>query len=83
MKNLQHSFRNDPFGKMGGGAPLRDPEGHILAERGNVFDRNPLELYNYTPSKQPKEIENDKYLLDLSSYSKLLIFKFLRCELSS
>jgi len=27
-----------PFGKMGGGAPMRDEEGHILASRVGYFN---------------------------------------------
>ena len=53
---------------MGCGAPLRDPNGHVLAERGNVFDRSPLELYNFSPSSKVKE-EDGKFLIDLSTYS--------------
>ncbi|CAI2364838.1 unnamed protein product [Moneuplotes crassus] len=52
-----------PFGKMGAGAPLRDKNGHILAERGHMSDKDtnetpvlysPKEAYNsFSHQKQP------------------------------
>ena len=45
----------DPFGRMGGGAPLRDSSGHVLADRGNVFDRVSIFVYNNTPNMHSNE----------------------------
>ena len=54
VKYLQEALENDPFGKSGAGAPLRDSECHLLAERGNVFDRVPFYLYYDSPNQQHK-----------------------------
>ena len=45
---------------MGWGAPLRDNKGHILAERGNIFDREPsVELESSTPKEIYTNFEDD------------------------
>ena len=49
LKNLLVIY---PFGRMGWGAPLRDAKGHIIAERGNIFDREPTVEINESTSKE-------------------------------
>lgn len=52
FKYLEGVYINDPFGRMGSGAPLRDINGHIIAERGNVFDRGPsFDFYQGSPKE--------------------------------
>jgi hypothetical protein len=53
-KCLEFQICNDPFGKMGCGAPFRDAHGHILAERGNIFDRSPFESLPKSPRSPSK-----------------------------
>ena len=54
-KYLELAITYDPFGKMGGGAPLRDSSGHILAERGNIFDRSPVSLSKKSPKDESED----------------------------
>lgn len=37
-KNMQEFIYNNPFGRMGAGAPIRDSQGHIVANRMKLFD---------------------------------------------
>ena len=37
-KYMQEFIYNNPFGKMGAGAPIRDSQGHVVANRMKLFD---------------------------------------------
>jgi hypothetical protein len=67
-KYLESWYINDPFGKMGSGAPIRDINGHTVAERGNVFDRGPsIDFYQGSP----RELYSMKKEVPQFSKSKL------------
>jgi len=56
----------NPFGRQGGGAPMRDPEGHIIASRAGYFNWAPntaLVGYNYSPETQSHKYEERRSAL--------------------
>lgn len=74
-KILENMLKHDPFGKMGCGAPLRDARGHIMADRGNIFDREPINFYHQSPKDDHKEDEfKNIYTFDFSPPNQKLEF---------
>lgn len=39
---------------MGAGAPIRDNSGHVMAERGNVYDRVSITIVNNSPPSESR-----------------------------
>lgn len=54
-KYLYESIHDNPFGRMGAGAPLRDPEGHIIAHRLKMYDEAEATSFHKSFYRKPEE----------------------------
>lgn len=73
-KYLSESVRADPFGRMGAGAPLRDAEGHVIANRIKLIDEIAVTSFHKSFYQPPPSAK------DPSFYSKPSNMKQAKAE---
>lgn len=59
---LSESIRSNPFGKMGAGAPIRDSEGHVIANRIKLFDELAVTSFHKSFYKHIEEEQKQAYV---------------------
>ena len=67
-RNLYEFIHNNPFGRMGAGAPIRDSQGHVVANRMKMFDE--AAATSFHKSFYNNEAEEYMHQVDINSQRK-------------